>query len=520
MENDSLLKRICNIDQSTLSGAYQKLCLSDKYAPDISYIDFSALRPLISANKSEKKFSVPPFQNPMFLKSTVKIQEPPKENIKNAQNMIINNALKPRQELLVKQEQRSNQKPLAQQPTKTKIDCNWNPIGYRYKRKKEADPEEDEEKPGFMTAKDFYKTNQFSNQQAHPKFSNSPEQPEPQQRFRSTGLVKPFACPLKTGNNSNNNQAKPQEESNKLTGIEDKLIEIIESEIISRDPGVKWNDIAGLQFAKKAVHEAIVWPLQRPDLFKGLRAPPKGLLLFGPPGTGKTMIGKAIASEANATFFSISASSITSKWVGEGEKLVKVLFSLAVKYQPTVIFIDEIDSLLSARNDSEQEGSRKIKTEFLVQIDGAATNPDDRILLIGATNRPNDLDEAVRRRLAKRMYIPLPNSEGRKQLIVNLMQSISNSLSESDINVVVERSKGYSGSDLKNLCTEASMNPLRSLTDIMNIDATIIPPVSLHDFEFALTIVKPSVSQKDITFLLDWNEQFGSFQFNMEELDT
>lgn len=193
---------------------------------------------------------------------------------------------------------------------------------------------------------------------------------------------------------------------------------------------------------------------------------------------------------------------------------------MAVKYQPTVIFIDEIDSLLSSRNDSEQEGSRKIKTEFLVQIDGAATNPDDRILLIGATNRPNDLDEAVRRRLAKRMYIPLPNFEGRKQLITNLISSISNSLVESEIDVIVERAKGYSGSDLKNLCTEASMNPLRSLTDITNVDVNYIPAVSMKDFEFALTIVKPSVSPNDITFLLDWNRQFGSFQFNMDELDT
>ena len=149
---------------------------------------------------------------------------------------------------------------------------------------------------------------------------------------------------------------------------------MIESEIITRNPCVKWSDIAGLDFAKKTVLEAIVWPLKRPDLFKGLRAPPKGLLLFGPPGTGKTMIGKAIASEVSATFFSISASSITSKWVGEGEKLVKVLFALAVKNQPSIIFIDEIDSLLSCRSDSEQEGSRRIKTEFLVQMDGAATN--------------------------------------------------------------------------------------------------------------------------------------------------
>ena len=140
----------------------------------------------------------------------------------------------------------------------------------------------------------------------------------------------------------------------------------------------------------------------RPDIFKGLRAPPKGLLLFGPPGTGKTMIGRAIAAESKSTFFSISASSLTSKWVGDGEKMVRTLFSIAQTKQPAIIFIDEIDSLLSARSETEHESTRRIKTEFLVQMDGARVSADDKILLIGATNRPYELDEAARRRFRKR----------------------------------------------------------------------------------------------------------------------
>ena len=192
---------------------------------------------------------------------------------------------------------------------------------------------------------------------------------------------------------------------------------MIESEIVNNSLGVSWSDVAGLEFAKKTIHEIIVWPMLKPEIFTGLRAPPKGLLLFGPPGTGKTLIGKAIASEAKATFFSISASSLTSKWVGQGEKMVRALFAVAEVLQPSVIFIDEIDSLLTNRSEKDQESSRRIKTEFLVRLEGTRTNSKDRVLVIGATNRPQELDEAARRRFVKRLYIPLPNKNGREALV-------------------------------------------------------------------------------------------------------
>jgi len=144
------------------------------------------------------------------------------------------------------------------------------------------------------------------------------------------------------------------------------MVEIIENEIMERQMNITWADIAGLEFAKKTIHEIIIWPMLRPDIFTGMRAPPRGVMFFGPPGTGKTLLGKAIAAQSKSTFLSISASTLTSKWVGEGEKMVRTMFAIAAIHQPSVVFIDEIDSLLCARGNDDQEGSRRIKTEFLV----------------------------------------------------------------------------------------------------------------------------------------------------------
>uniref|UniRef100_A0A0E0MM13 AAA+ ATPase domain-containing protein n=1 Tax=Oryza punctata TaxID=4537 RepID=A0A0E0MM13_ORYPU len=168
----------------------------------------------------------------------------------------------------------------------------------------------------------------------------------------------------------------------KLRNLEPRLIEHVSNEIMDKDPNVRWDDIAGLEHAKKCVTEMVIWPLLRPDIFRGCRSPGRGLLLFGPPGTGKTMIGKAIAGEAKATFFYISASSLTSKWIGEGEKLVRALFGVACCRQPAVIFVDEIDSLLSQRkSDGEHESSRRMKTQFLIEMEGFDSG-NDQILLI------------------------------------------------------------------------------------------------------------------------------------------
>ncbi|KAK9501494.1 hypothetical protein O3M35_012209 [Rhynocoris fuscipes] len=302
-----------------------------------------------------------------------------------------------------------------------------------------------------------------------------------------------------------------EEEDERLKNIEPRMIELIKSEIMDSGAKVEWHDIAGLEFAKSTIQEIVVWPMLRPDIFTGLRRPPKGILLFGPPGTGKTLIGKCIASQSNATFFSISASSLTSKWIGDGEKMVRALFAVARVHQPSVVFIDEIDSLLSQRSETEHESSRRLKTEFLVQLDGAATGEEERILVIGATNRPQELDEAARRRLVKRLYIPLPDFEARKQLVTNLMKSERNTLSSNEINDIAELTDGYSGADMKNLCQEASLGPIRSIASaqMFQIKLDEVRPVNIDDFKLAIKRVRSSVSKDDLQQYLVWDKQYG-----------
>lgn len=296
-----------------------------------------------------------------------------------------------------------------------------------------------------------------------------------------------------------------------VPGVDAKLVELIENEIVDRSPSVKWDDIAGQAKAKQALLEMVILPSVRSDIFQGLRKPAKGLLLYGPPGNGKTMLAKAVASESAATFFSISASSLTSKWVGEGEKLVKALFAVAGARQPSVIFIDEIDSLMSARSANENEASRRLKTEFLVQFDGVMSNEDDRVIVMGATNRPEELDSAVRRRLVKRIYVPLPDAEARRALLKNLLKGDDYALQGSDLERVVRDTDGYSGSDLKALCQEAAMLPIRELGGLVStVKKSELRPLRLSDFKTAMKEIRPSVSKSQLLTFEQWNQEFGS----------
>lgn len=204
--------------------------------------------------------------------------------------------------------------------------------------------------------------------------------------------------------------------------VDEHLINMLESEVIEGDLKVSFDDIAGNEDAKAAIEEAVIYPILYPELFNtGLRKPWKGILLFGPPGTGKTMLAKAVASKCESKFFKITASSLGSKWRGESEKLVRLLFEMARFYAPSIIFIDEIDSLAVSRGDDTNDCSRRVLTELLNSVDGLVQTGDEdkSVLFMAATNHPWHLDTAMIRRLEKRIYIPLPDEVAREQLLTN-----------------------------------------------------------------------------------------------------
>eukprot|EP01135_Chromosphaera_perkinsii_P000677 Nk52_evm5s148 gene=Nk52_evmTU5s148 len=306
-------------------------------------------------------------------------------------------------------------------------------------------------------------------------------------------------------------------------GLDKDLIEMLERDIVQKDPNVRWDCIAGLKEAKRLLEEAVVLPLWMPDYFKGIRRPWKGVLMVGPPGTGKTLLAKAVATECGTTFFNVSASTLTSKYRGESEKLVRLLFEMARFYAPSTIFIDEIDSICSARGtSSEHEASRRVKSELLIQMDGVGSTEQEEgeqpklVMVLAATNFPWDLDEALRRRLEKRVYIPLPCKEGRHELLkINLKEVELDS--EVDLNDIAEKTEGYSGADITNLCRDAAMMAMRRRIQGLTPEQIkalsqeeLQMPTTNEDFQTSLKKVSKSVSPGDIVKYEKWMSEFGS----------
>ena len=290
------------------------------------------------------------------------------------------------------------------------------------------------------------------------------------------------------------------------------------NEIVSDGNYTTWDDIAGLAFAKGTLREAVILPKLIPQIFNSLlRAPPLGVLLFGPPGTGKTMLAEAVAGSTDATFFSISAASVNSKWFGESEKLVRTLFNVARQQKSAVIFIDEIDSLLSSRGSGDDDTTRRVKTEFMVQLSGIHKHSGGigQLLVIAATNRPWDLDNAVLRRFAKRIYVPLPDHRAREALLkTTLLKDGDLALSNNEISVVADATAGYSCSDIFELCREASTVRLRELKlwelDPSAVKDSDVRSIRSGDFYNAMTVIRPSVPLVSLRRYFEWNNRFGS----------
>ena len=339
----------------------------------------------------------------------------------------------------------------------------------------------------------------------------------------------------KENNNKNKNLQKAPPKSpfllyhysgNEGYGPDTDLIEMIEREVVDINPNVNFDDIAELETAKRTLIEAVVLPLLMPDFFIGLRRPWKGVLLYGPPGTGKTLLAKALATQGKTTFFNVSPTTFASKWKGDSEKLVRILFEMARFYAPSTIFIDEIDSIGIKRRNNEYEANKKMLAELLVQMDGiSAFNENDVklgenkqkfVMVLGATNLPWDLDDALRRRFEKRIYIPLPNAIGRREMFNINFKGIKLS-DDVDIDILIKKTEGYSGHDISSVCREASlMNMRRKLMntngkfDILQAanDCLFLKeleaPVSQNDILTAIKNISKSVSSNDVKKFEEW----------------
>jgi len=284
----------------------------------------------------------------------------------------------------------------------------------------------------------------------------------------------------------------------------------LEQLVLTEKPNVKWNEIADLRDAKKAIEESIVFPVKRPDLFP--LGWPRGILFFGPPGCGKTLLAAAIATEIDAVFYSVDASSIMSKWLGESEKNVAELFSSARQAaeagKPVIIFIDEVDSLVGIRGD-EVGGEVRTRNQFLKEMDSVLDKKrQTHVYVIGATNKPWALDEPFIRRFQKRIYVPLPTTESRQELFEIYATNLKLA-SDVDRTLLVAKTEGYSGSDFRDIFQGAQTKVVREFFE-GNHSKTQgqARAIAMDDFKDVLRKRKPSVSPQMLTLYDKWFETY------------
>ncbi|KAK4538000.1 hypothetical protein CDCA_CDCA15G4025 [Cyanidium caldarium] len=268
------------------------------------------------------------------------------------------------------------------------------------------------------------------------------------------------------------------------------------------------DDVGGHEETKQALRELVILPFQHPELFTpgSLLQPPRGVLLYGPPGTGKTMLAKALAAESGAFFLNVAPSTLLSKWVGETQQLTRAIFSLAHKLQPCIVFIDEIDALFRTRAADDHEVYRDFKAEMMQLWDGLTTDPSAQILLLGATNRPWDVDTAIQRRMPRSFLVDLPDRQQRREILRVILRQDAHRVA-ADLDACAAMTEEYSGSDLKELCRAAAQLTLRDALREVQGRGRALPStlclrhITLADFQQAMRSVPPTGMQSELYYL-------------------